>query len=110
MAEQYSRVLDHDPLTGTTEYYHFDPVDGSITLETRQDVTDIIEGNTRIRNDNTGRYRDLNLVARMPLSVVMQLVKDGYLDTGFRVIDENRYRRWLNSNENMAWRTRDGRI
>ena len=104
------RLLDHDSVTGTTEWYHFDETDGSFTIETVQDVSALVDANTRIRNDQTGRYRDLTMVARMPLTVLMQLVKDGYLDRGFRVIDQARYRRWLNSNENLAWRTKEGRI
>jgi len=37
------RVLDSDPATGITQWYHYDDVTGDIGLQTQQDVTAIVE-------------------------------------------------------------------
>lgn len=104
------RILDHNPDTGITEYYHFDPDTHGFVIETRQDVTDLIELNKYRQNADHGRYGEMNLVASYPLSILMDLVQKGHLDTNFRVLDEKKHRAWLNDPENAVWRTRFGRV
>lgn len=104
------RLLDHDKDSGISEYYHFDQSDGSFTIETVQDVTDLIELNKMRSNAATGRYGDLTLVASYPLTILMQLVKENILDTNFRVQDQKAYKRWLNAPENSVWRTKRGKL
>ena len=38
------RVLDYDPATGITQWFHYDEATGDMGLETEQDVTSIVEG------------------------------------------------------------------
>ena len=44
------RLLDYDPITKTTQWYHYDDATGDIGLETEQDVTAIVEHNKSIFN------------------------------------------------------------
>lgn len=104
------RLLDHDASTGITEYYHFNETDQSWGIETVQDITGILDANVRLQNEQTGRYKDLTMIARLPLSVVMDLAKQGIMDMGMRILDEKKYRRWLNDSENQKFRTKLGQV
>lgn len=104
------RLLDHDPLAGITEYYHFDPADNSWGIETVQDVTAIVEANKARQNADTGAWGELTMFASTPMTVTMDLINKGILDAGFRVIDRRRYAQWMNDPENRHFRTKMGRI
>ena len=39
------RILDYDPVTGTTQWFHYDSAADRYALETTQDVTKIVERN-----------------------------------------------------------------
>lgn len=106
----YERIFDHDPDAKITEIYHFDPETGGFVIETRQDVTDLIELNKTRFNDADGKWGEMTLVASYPLTILMELVKQNILDPGFRVINDKAYRNWLNAPENRVWRTRPGRV
>lgn len=110
MATPTTRLLDHDPLTGTTEYYHFDPVTHGFTLETRQDISGIIEMNKAVANDNAGWKGDLHHVAHIPLVVMMDLAKQGIMTAAGKILDEPRFRAWLNNSDNAAFRVKRGRV
>ena len=104
------RLLDHDTETGITEWYHFDATDGSFTIETTQDVGDLIECNQRLYNNSASTWGEMDMVARFPLTVLMDLVQRRILDPGFRVINDVAYTRWLNDRDNMVWRTKRGTV
>jgi hypothetical protein len=104
------RLLDHDPLTGISEYYHFDPDTQGFVVETRQDVSGIIEMNKAVVNDNTGWKGDLHHVAHIPLSILMQLAQQGIVTVAGQILDEKRYRAWLNDSANDAFRVKRGRV
>lgn len=89
---------------------HFDS-DGGMTLETTQDVTGIIEGNKKAFNEVTSldKWGDLTKVARLPLTVVDDLNKKGIM-RGFAVMDETRFKAFLNDPDNRFFRTRPGRV
>ena len=89
---------------------HFDS-DGGMTLETTQDVTGIIEGNKKAFNEITSqnKWGDLTKVARLPLTVVDDLNKKGIM-RGFAVMDETRFKAFLNDPDNRFFRTRPGRV
>lgn len=103
------RLLEHDPYTGMTEYFHVIE-DGQWAIETRQDVSGIIEVNKALQNDATGRWGEMTHVASIPLTILMDLVQQGILDTAFHVQDDARYRKWLNAPENRVWRTKLGKV
>jgi hypothetical protein len=45
------RLLDHDPMTGITEYFHEDSQTGEWAIETVQDVQPSLEAANIMRND-----------------------------------------------------------
>jgi hypothetical protein len=88
--------------------------DEKVVIETAQDVSEIVEDNRRAFNsyDERARWSDNlfgNKIASIPLTVIDQLNKDGIM-RGFHVIDQTRFKHWLNNPDNRAFRTRPGRV
>ena len=86
--------------------------DGGIVIETKQDITGIIEQNKKEYNsfDERARWSDHlfgNKVASIPLTVIDDLNKQGIM-RGYAVLDEKRFAAFLNDPMNRAWRTRTG--
>ena len=86
--------------------------EGGIILQTRQDVSDIVEQNKKEYNsfDERARWSDQlfgNKVASIPMTVIDDLNKAGIM-RGFAVLDDKRFASWLNDPLNRAWRTRTG--
>jgi hypothetical protein len=86
--------------------------EGGIIIQTRQDVTDIVEQNKKEYNsfDERARWSDQlfgNKVASIPMTVIDDLNKQGIM-RGFAVLDDKRFASWLNDPMNRAWRTRTG--
>ena len=86
--------------------------EGGIIIQTRQDVTDIVEQNKKEYNsyDERARWSDQlfgNKVASIPLTVIDDLNKQGIM-RGYAVLDDKRFATWLNDPMNRAWRTRTG--
>lgn len=88
--------------------------DGHVIIEDVQDCTAIIEKNKKEYNsyDERARWSDepfQNKVASIPLTVIDNLNKQGIL-RGFHVLDQKRFKAWLNDSDNRFFRTRTGRI
>lgn len=85
-------------------------LDDVVVLETKQDVTDIIELN-KIQVDNATRKIDNTMthVARIPFTVIDDLNAKGIMQ-GFMVKDEKAFKRWLNNPDNRVWRTYPGSV
>ena len=86
--------------------------DGGIIIETRQDISDILEQNKKEYNsyDERARWSDHvfgNKVASIPLTVIDDLNAKGIM-RGFAVLDEKRFKAWLNERDNRVFRTRTG--
>jgi len=86
--------------------------EGGIVIQTRQDVSDIVEQNKKEYNsfDERARWSDNlfgNKVASIPMTVIDDLNKAGIM-RGFAVLDDKRFALWLNDPMNRAWRTRTG--
>jgi hypothetical protein len=86
--------------------------DGGIIIETKQDVTDIIEQNKKEYNsfDERAKWSDElfgNKIASIPFTVIDELNKQGIM-RGFAVQDEKRFKAWLNERDNRVFRTRTG--
>lgn len=86
--------------------------EGGIVIQTRQDVSDIVEQNKKEYNsfDERARWSDHlfgNKVASIPMTVIDDLNKAGIM-RGFAVLDDKRFALWLNDPMNRAWRTRTG--
>lgn len=84
--------------------------DDGVVLETRQDVSHIIEANKRQFNDSDGKFDDvITHVARLPLTVIDDLNRKGVMQ-GFIVRDQTRFRAFLNHPDNRFFRTHPGKI
>ena len=86
--------------------------EGGIIIQTRQDVSDIVEQNKKEYNsyDERARWSDQlfgKKVASIPMTVIDDLNKVGIM-RGFAVLDDKRFASWLNDPMNRAWRTRTG--
>ena len=86
--------------------------DGGIVIETKQDVTEIIEANKQqlfFDQQRTGGLNELHHVARIPFTVIDELNKKGVMK-GFTVVDDVGFASWLNNPDNAAWKTYRGTI
>ena|SRR5215475_12629243 len=99
-----------NPVLGTTTYAH-DGEGDEIILETVQhDIEPIIEGNKQAFNDAEKSWGDGKIVASIPIIVMQQLVQKGVLSQRWAILDEKRFRDWLNDPENRFFRTRPGQV
>jgi len=102
------RILDYDPETKTTQWFHYDESTGNYGLETRQDITHIVEANKahfRQVDERANWKGDQHRVASIPLSIYHELAK---VSNNFK--DQKAIKRWLNNPDNRVFRTRPGRI
>ena len=86
--------------------------DGGIVIETKQDVSDIIEANKQqlfYDQQRIGGLNEMHHVARIPFTVIDELNKTGIMK-GFNVVDEIGFARWLNNPDNSVWRTYRGTV
>ena len=95
------RLFDRDPELGITKYWHVKD-NGEYVVETVQDVTGIAEYNKRSYNNKDKKWKDVNKVASIPLSVYYELKRQGIAD------DPKALRKWLNDSNNQVFRTRQG--
>lgn len=108
-----ARLFDHDALTGITEYFHFDADTGGFTIQTQQDVEPLLDINRALWNESerSSRYADgMHRIASTPNVIIMELAKQGILSPSGAILDDTRYRRWLNDSSNRLFRTRTGKV
>ena len=97
------RLFSKDEQTGITKYWHV-KANGEYVVETQQDVSAIVEANKREYNETPSKYRDVNKVASIPLSVYYELKRKGIAD------DPKALKKWLNDRDNQVFRTRAGTL
>lgn len=99
------KVFSHDPMTGITKYWH-DNGDGTVTVESDQDVSEILKANQANRNaiEKQDKWGEMSRVASIPLTVYYDLKQKGILD------DQTAMKRWLNDPDNELFRTRKGKV
>lgn len=103
-------LLSHDDYTGVTEYFHVLEDGVSWAVESRQDISGIIEVNKALQNDAPARWGDLTHVASIPLVVLAELQRQGIVQMDGHVQDQERFRTWLNSPDNKFFRTKLGKV
>jgi hypothetical protein len=86
--------------------------DGGIIIETKEDITAILEQNKKEYNsyDEKARWSDDllgNKIASIPFTVIDELNKQGIM-RGFHIVDQKRMKAWLNERDNRVFRTRTG--
>ncbi len=74
-------VFDHDPDTGVTEYFDYDPINDAVSITTSQDVTHFLDRMDAIRKtpeiSQQGIKEDWWLYASIPTVVELELRKKG---------------------------------
>ena len=95
-----------------TQTVHADG-DGGIVIETKQDITEILEANKAQREfdkQRLGHLNELHHVARIPYTVIDDLNQQGIM-RGFAVIDQERFAQFLNGTElGLACKTYRGTV
>jgi hypothetical protein len=102
------RILDYDPATKTVQFYHEDELTGDVALETRQDITPIVEHNKALFNQVDERARWGNgqtHIATIPNSILVKLAK---ITNNFK--DKAAFDRWMDNPDNRVFRTRPGKL
>lgn len=98
------RLFEVDPVSGKRKWFYWNDEDKSFTIETEQDVTDLVEHNTALQNADTDRYGEWNRVASVPVSVYWDLKQRGIID------DPKKLKAWLNDSDNRKFRTKLGAV
>ena len=99
------RLFDHDPLTGITRWFHWDDAEDAFYIQTQQETEDLIDQNKREANDTSNGWSgDWHKVASIPLTIFMQLQKEGIVD------DQEAMKKWLNDPSNAYFRTKHGQV
>jgi len=84
--------------------------DDGVILETKQDVSEIIEANKKQMNESDGRYDSVAThIARLPLTVIDDLNRKGVMQR-FKIVDRTSFRALLNHPDNRVWRTYPGSV
>ena len=90
----------------------FEDGDGGIVIETKQDVTEIIEANKAqldFDQHRTGHLNEMHHIARIPFTVIDVLNQKGIMK-GFNVVDDVGFAKWLNDPDNAVWKTYRGTV
>ena len=103
-------VLSRDPDAGTVDYFHVLEDGKEWAVETRQDVTGLVEVNKARQNEDTGRWGELKQVAYIPLVVLENLQRKGIIDSMFNIKNDPGFRKWLNDSSNRHFRCKLGRV
>ena len=101
-----TRILSQNKEAGITQLWH-EHADGSVTIETKQDITDIIESNKATYNAVDGKANwkgDIHRIGSVPLSIYYDLQRRGILQ------DPKRLKAWVNDSANQVFRTRPGQV
>ena len=100
------RLISENKEIGQKQYW-VDHDDGSVTLQTVQDVGELAEANKQNFNqfdERAGWKGDMHRVASIPMSIYYDLKRKGILD------DQAALKKWLNDADNRVFRTRPGQI
>ena len=103
-------VLNRNAETGITDYFHVLEDGKEWAIESRQDVTGIVEVNQAMQNADTGRWGDGRCVASIPLTVLEELKRMGMIDNMFNVKSNTDFTKWLNASANKRYRWKLGRV
>lgn len=111
------RLFDHNPLTGARTYWMYDAQDDTVTLQTVEDVSPILERNKALfaMTDENARWGEWSHVATIPDTLLEEWIKDGTLqwEPGKRSLsfkDQREALRKLDDPEFLKLRTRPGRV
>ena len=105
--QEKPRLFDVDPALMQREIFLYDDAEKEFTIVTQQDVAPVLAENQAQRNAAPMKFHDksdLTKVASIPNVVMIELRENGTL------VDQKRFKAWLNDPENLVFRTRGGRV
>ena len=105
--QEKPRLFDVDPALLQREIFLYDDAEKDFQIVMQQDVSPVLAENQAQRNAAPMKFHDksdLTRVASIPNVVMVELRERGILQ------DQNRFKEWLNDPENLAFRTRGGRV
>lgn len=104
------QVLRQDADTKVVQTAYSDG-DGGLLIETKQDISAIIEQNKReyAAKDQRSKWGEWDKIGSIPLTVFQELNKLG-ICRGFMVMDQKKMKDWLNDPDNRHFRSRPGRV
>ena len=74
------RLLDHDPVTGVTNYFHYDEHNDISTIETVQDVSKVMDMIGEVRNDEEVTKKAIKdgwwHYAHLPDIVILKMIQE----------------------------------
>jgi hypothetical protein len=98
-----TRVIRHFP--GGVELFHYNHATDETTFETKYDAEPVKEQNAMDRRELPGNWRgDMHLVARIPMTLFMQLQQTGITR------DQKAFSKWLNDRDNQIFRVKQGLV
>jgi hypothetical protein len=101
------KLFDVNAQQGITRHWHYNTDTDEVTIQTQQDVTDVIEANKAIYNatDEKANWTgEWHLVASIPESLYYKMKAEGKID------DQEYMKKWLNDSDNQFFRTRPGQV
>ena len=115
------RDLGYDPVARVREMFHREGDRGEYGVHRTQDVEPVLEYAKQVRDRQEGqRWGDGRHVATIPNIIVERMMRSphlfpndelaGILDANYKVLDERRWKRWLNDPDNRLFRTFGGEV
>ncbi len=97
---------------GIITTFQFDWSEDKFYLHSAQDAGPILKANHELRTGGNGvsKSKALKSVASIPTTVILELAKQGILKPDGAILDQARFRAFLNSGENLALRTSPGDV
>ena len=83
-----------------------------LIVEQKEDVSSLVEQNKQEYNSADTKWSDQlfgNKVASIPNIAIDKLNQEGIM-RGFEILDQKRFFAWLNDRDNIAFRTKPGRL
>ena len=107
------RLLDYDPLTGISQYFHYSESTGEWAIESVQDVDTILDMNKSMQNDES--YSELGIknefwhVARIPVVIQEKWLREDGIDV-FNKDHWKKVKRKLNDPDYLYLKTTTGKV
>jgi hypothetical protein len=96
-------IYDHTGTVARVLHQEDQEFDGTFHIETVEDLEPILDSVKVLRDDHKERG-DLKHVARIPVTVVEQAMREGWYH------DDAKWRQWLNDPQNKDFRVWEGRV
>ena len=99
-----------DKSKGKRKDLHYDAINDEFVLETREDVTDIVEVNRAARNLTEAHtpYGDINRVGSIPVAMFYDMMARGEIDQHGQSNNDERLLKFLMDPTNKDFKTRNG--